>query len=92
MKHIILAATAILSAAASSMKAGPCPSYTSLMEPSRVNHTALGGLWYEYLYTSDYTDESTYDCASWNMLKNVQNTTSDPNTYTVLHHSLNKTT
>ena len=92
MKQFILAVSSILSASASGMKPGPCPSYTSLMSPDRVNHTALGGLWYEYLYTPDYLDESTYDCASWNMLSNVKNTTFDPTTYTVLHHSQNKQT
>ena len=77
---------------ASGMKPGPCPSFTPQMPSDRLNHTKMGGLWYEFAYTADFTEELPYDCASWNMLLHSRNTTTDPSEYEVLHHSMNKTT
>ena len=77
---------------ASGMKPGPCPSFTSQMPSDRLNHTKLGGLWYEFAYTADFTEELPYDCASWNMLMHSRNSTDQPSNFEVLHHSMNKTT
>ena len=52
----------------------------------------MGGLWYEYAYTSDYTDGAGYDCASWNLLAHATNQSHRDTKYEVLHHSMNRTT
>ena len=91
MKSFITASIISL-VSASGMLSGPCPTYEANMKPERLNHTMMGGLWYEYLYTSDYKENRPYDCASWNMLSHATNETHKDTRFEVLHHSLNRTT
>ena len=75
---------------ASPIKPGKCPTYEKNMCPKQINHTNLGGLWYEYVYTPGFLGQKTHDCASWNVLYSKSNDTSkDYETFDVLHHSIN---
>ena len=88
--YTLVALSAIVNA--SSMISGPCPSYSPNLSYERLNHTAMGGLWYEYTYTNDYRQDGKYECASWNLLAHSPNTTYTDTRYDLLHHSMNKTT
>ena len=67
---------------------GPCPTIPPNRDPTTLNHTMMGGLWYEYLYTPEFKLEADYDCATWNMLFN-KNKSADSSIFDVLHHSQN---
>ena len=91
LKTIVLTLAIATLVGASSMIAGPCPTFESDVVPARLNHTQMGGLWYEYAFTSDYTEDMGYDCASWNMLAHATNDSFLDTKYEVLHHSMNMT-
>ena len=63
-----------------------CPTYTSAMSSDRFNQTAFGGLWFEYLYDTDFKEDIEYDCASWNLLAG------ENGRYDLLFNSQNRTT
>ena len=85
---LALVLTTVLNVAqGSSMLTGSCPKYESSLPAERANHTKMGGLWYEYLYTNEWRERhQTYDCASWNLLAH-----SDYGSFDLLHHNLNLT-
>ena len=89
MKSVIPTLIAVLQA--SSLIPGPCPTYEPSISHERLNHTAMGGLWYEYAYTSDYRQDAQYECASWNLLVHTPNSTHKDTRFDLLHHSMNKT-
>ena len=55
-------------------QAGECPSYTLNRDPLTFNQSQISGLWYEYLSTPSYS-QGAYDCATWNLLGSVNETT-----------------
>ena len=34
-----------------------------------------GGLWYEYAYTGDYSEQDERECSTWNLLAHTSNDT-----------------
>ena len=52
---------------------------------------SYGGLWYEYAYTGDYTDQDDRECSTWNLLAHMTNDTQAAQVFDVLHHQANKT-
>ena len=84
-------ASLIASALASPIVQGSCPSYSSNKPNQMFNHTHLGGLWYEYLYTPDhYIGAIPNECSTWNLLSHSRNP-EGPYTFALLHNALNKT-
>ena len=74
----------------SAYEQGSCPSFTSNKASETFNHTHMGGLWYEYLYTPEHQiGADKMECATWNLLSQAND--GGPFSYMMLHNAADKT-
>ena len=71
---------------------GSCDKFDKMRDPTAQNHTALGGLWYEYVFSPRHQGSVPYDCATWNLLYHATEADGPRHVYDLLHHAFNKTT